>query len=456
MNPDPATTITLIDAYLARLFPLCRSLTGDGNRQTLRILSEQVALNIHEIPCGETVFDWTVPEEWNITEAWIKNPAGDKVVDFADSNLHVLNYSTPIRGTFSFAELRPHLHTLPARPKAIPYRTSYYKRDWGFCLSQAAFDRLDQTARYEVLIDSSLNPRGSLTLADQIHRGSSAQEILLSTYCCHPSLANDNLSGLLLSVLLFRHIAQRPTRYTYRLVVVPETIGVIAYLARFQAEIRNVIGGAVITTVGGPGNFGLKSSFDPASVVERAARLTLEQAGPGWIDYPFVPDGSDERQYSSPGFRIPTITICKDKYYEYPEYHTSDDNLVFMKAENLFATLQLYVRWFECLEMNAVYRRTNPHGEYQLGKRGLFPNLGGSINQQAGRLPNETVKTKRYSLDDLDEVTGGDLDAIGWIMFGCDGETDLVTLAKRSKLGLPLLHKVARRLQRHDLLTLVN
>jgi aminopeptidase-like protein len=445
--------IKLISTYMLRLFPICRSLTGKGNRQSLQILSELAELRIQEIPCGEVVFDWRVPEEWNIVDAWIKDRAGRKLVDFQQCNLHVVSYSPPIRGIFPFEELRRHLYTLPAHPRAVPYRTSYYQRDWGFCMTHEEFEKLDRAGEYEVCIDSSLDSQGSLTVADCVHRGASNREILISTYCCHPSLANDNLSGLVLAVLLFRYIAQRETRHTYRLVVVPETIGAIAYLARFQREFRNVVGGTVITTVGGPGRLGMKSSFDRNSPIERAARKAIGEFEPNWIEYPFVPDGSDERQYSSPGFRIPTVTICKDKYYEYPEYHTSNDNLSFVRPENVFKTLQVYLRWFEYLEMNAVFRRNESHCEFQLGRRGLFPNIGGSINQQASLLADETRMTKEYSLDGVDRVSGQDLEAISWIMFGCDGNTDLLSIAERSGLDLPILYKVARKLERHDLLT---
>ena len=448
-------TIGQIRSFLDRLFPICRSLTGNGNRTSLRMLAELTDLRIQEIPSGTKVFDWTVPDEWNITDAWIKNPAGAKVVDFRKCNLHVVSYSTPTRGVLPFAELRKHIHTLPAHPTVVPYRTSYYQREWGFCMAQAELDKLDPSVDYEVCIESSHDPRGGLTLADAIHRGASDREILLSTYCCHPSLANDNLSGLILAVLLFRHISQRKTRFTYRLAIVPETIGAIAYLAKFREEMRKVDGGAVITTVGGPGRLGMKSSFDRTSAVERAARLALAEFEPQWIDHPFVPKGSDERQYSSPGFRIPTVTICKDKYYEYKEYHTSSDNLSFVRPENIFKTLQVYVRWFEYMEMNVRFRRNEPHCEFQLGRRGLFPNIGGSINQQASLETGETRATKTYSIGGEDRVTGQDLDAISWIMFGCDGQTDLLSIAARSGISLNVLHTVARRLERHDLISQV-
>lgn len=425
------------DRLFRDLFPLCRSLTGDGNRETLRRLGEVVPLRLTEVPSGTRVFDWTVPDEWKIRDAWVKDSSGRKIIDFARTNLSVVNYSEPVRGTFGFEELSKRIHTLPALPDAIPYRTSYYKRDWGFCMAHREFAELDRGAKYEVCIDSTLDPKGSLTYADAVHRGQTDAEVLLSTYCCHPSLANDNLSGPILSVLLFDYISKLETFYSYRLVIAPETLGVITYLARNREEMRKVLGGAVITTCAGKGPLGLKASFLGNHAVDRTARQALKASGPGWVEHPFVPDGSDERQYATPGFRIPTVTISKDKYYEYREYHTSLDNLEFVSGAQLAQTLQVYVDWFHRLEMVRTYARKENCCEYQLGRRGLYPNLGGAINQ-----PGASAET----------VTDRDVEAMSWLMHGCDGETDLLALSERSGVELPVLFRSARRMHKEGLL----
>lgn len=424
--------LSLADKLLKKLFPICRSITGKGNRTTLSELSEYVPLKIHEVKSGTSVFDWTVPDEWNIQDAWIKDSQGNKIVDFQKSNLSVVNYSTPLHEKLSFSELDKHLHTLPNNPDAIPYRTSYYKKTWGFCLTYNQYLKLDRNATYEVFIDSHHDAKGSLTFADALHKGKSKQEILLSTYCCHPSLANDNLSGMILSVLLFRYLSTLETEYSYRLVIAPETIGVITYLFSHQTEVSNIAAGAVITTVAGKGALGLKPSFQGNHWVDRISRSVLNETTAKWVEYPFVPDGSDERQYASPGFRIPTVSITKDKYYEYPEYHTSLDNLQLVTAEQLLTTLKVYVKWFEAIEANRTYSRKMPFGEYQLGKRGLYPQLGGSINQ--GSNINEQVS------------------ALEWTMFGCDGKTDLLSLSEKSKLPIKVLFNAAQSLYKAGLL----
>lgn len=444
-------TLDLIDKLLVDLFPLCRSLTGDGTRRTLEILSSVMPLRLHEVPCGKQVFDWCVPEEWNIRDAWIKDERGEKLVDFKKNNIHLVSYSIPFRGTLSYEELQGHIHTLPEHPDWIPYRTSYYERDWGFCTAHNEFQKWDRGAKYEVFIDSSLDPKGKLVYGDLVHEGARREEILISTYCCHPSLANDNLSGLVLTSLLFKYISSKRTRFSYRFVVVPETVGAVSYLHENQAQMKKVLGGAVVSCVGGPGRFGLKHSFDQDSVVDRVAVQVLGEAGGSWREYPFIPDGSDERQYASPGFRIPTITITKDKYYEYPEYHTSADNLSFVKASQLFETLELYVRWFEYLELNRIYERKMPFCEYQLGRRGLYPNLGGNVNQPASLRSDESHYSKRYELN-VNHVTGRDLEAISWLMFACDGKTDLLDISRRSTIDFLTMARTAKRLESHGLL----
>lgn len=433
----------LAQDLLLDLFPICRSLTGEGNRKTISRLRDVIPLNVSEISSGTKVYDWTIPEEWNIRDAFVKNSSGERVIDFNKNNLHVVNYSEPIRLKISYAELKSKIHTLPQMPKAIPYRTSYFKRSWGFCMSHEEFLKLDVNDTYEVVIDSSL-ANGSMTLSDAVHRGVSSKEILISTYCCHPSMANDNLSGVIVATLLFKYLSEQKTNYTYRLAIVPETLGVIAYLNQNEEAFENVIGGTVISTAAGRGTLGLKQSFLGNSLMDIAARAALNKSGEKWIDYRFVPDGSDERQYSSPGFRIPTVSITKDKYYEYPEYHTSLDNLDFVTPENIIKTLKVYMDWFYNLEMNLTFTRSETHCEFQLGKRGLYPNLGGAINQGASASVEFAT--------DLDVVTAKDLEAFSWLMFGCDGRTDLIEISNKSKMALESLYFAALKMERAGLL----
>lgn len=428
----------LADTLLRELFPICRSLTGNGNRQTLDRLAQEIPINIEEVPSGGTYFDWEVPPEWNIRDAWIKDSSGRKVVDFKDSNLHVVNYSTPVQAKLSFEELKDRIHTLPEMPDAWPYRHSYYKRDWGFCMAHAEFEKLNQKCDYEVFIDSDLDPDGSMTIADCRHQGTSGLEYIVSTYCCHPSLANDNLSGLVLSVLLFKRLLKTQTFHSYRLIIAPETIGIISYLHLYQNDLNNVAGGYVVTTVGGPGEFGYKPSFAGNNAVDLAAAFALKSFD--YKRYQFRPDGSDERQYSSPSFRIPTGTITKDKYYEYREYHTSADNLDFVSADNLVATLDVYWAAIQNLERNRIYERIDGHCEIQLGKHGLYPTTGGAIYQPA--VQTSGVDESSHDNASVDE----EIDAMSWLMFACDGKTPLLDIAERSSSGVKVLFDCAMRM----------
>lgn len=425
-------------ALLTRLFPICRSITGEGVRQSLAILAETAPWQVKDYASGTKVFDWTVPPEWNIQDAWIADESGRRLVDFQVSNLHVVSYSAPVHARMSFAELEPHLHSLPNLPEAIPYRTSYYKETWGFCLSQRQRDALNRNATYEVVIQSELKP-GSLTLADAVLPGSSGREFLVSTYCCHPSMANDNLSGPVVTTLLLQALAARPKlRHSWRFVVLPETIGAITYLARHQDALQKSSGGFVVTTCGGPGPLGVKQSFLGNHLVDRAVALAFRDAKVEPLVYPFVPDGSDERQYSSPGFRIPVTTISKDKYYEYLYYHTSLDNLDFVKGEALEQSFRLYLSAIDIIEENRTLRSLNPHCEVQLGRRGLYPQSGGALNQLANTAGSTAIENE--------------VDVISWVMFLADGQHDLIAMAERS--GCPFRHiaAVAAKLETHGLL----
>ena len=432
----PVAVCDELDSYLQRLFPLCRSITGNPNRETLRILQELVPLTIHEVPSGTAVYDWTIPDEWNISDAWIADSTGRHIVDFKASNLHLVSYSVPVRGEYTWQELRPHLHLHPDLPNAIPYRTSYYKRDWGFCLTHDQYRELEQSGgSFEVAIDSRLAP-GSLTYGELILPGKSSQEVLLSCYICHPSMANDSLSGVLLTAFLARELlAREERRYTYRIVFVPETIGAIAYCALNEAAMKAIDLGLVITTAGGPGRFGYKQSFDASHAINAMIEEVFHEAGTDFLTYPFDVHGSDERQYSSQGFRINTATLCRDRYYEYPEYHSSLDNLEFVTAKQISETLDLYRRLIAKIESRRIYRSLNPCCEVMLSKHGLYPATGGA---------------QRPDLEGRSE-----LDLILWLLFLCDGRLDLPAIARRLDTSEQVLAPIVDRLVERGVLELV-
>ena len=416
----------LADRLLRRLFPICRSITGPGLRQSLGILAEELPLAVGEVPSGEQVFDWIVPDEWSIRDAYIAAPDGRRVIDFNESNLHVVSYSEPVAAEMSFEELRPHLHTLPDLPDAIPYRTSYYKRAWGFCLSQRQLDAMDRNLTYTVRIDSTLSP-GRLNYGETYLPGTSGREYLISTYLCHPSLANDNLSGPIATVLLYKRLAALPNRrHAYRFVFVPETIGAIAYMSRNAGALRSSDGGFVVTTCGGPGPLGYKETFLGDHVIDRAIRVAFRDKNVEPVHYPFKPDGSDERQYSAPGFRIPVATVTKDKYHEYPYYHTSLDDLSFVTGSQIAASVDIYWDVLSMLERDERFAAGHGGGEVQLGRRGLYPSMGGAINQfAAGAAQTDDVSTQ--------------VDRMTWVLFLADGEHTLLDVAERSGHGFEVL-----------------
>ena len=422
-----------IDEWLRRLFPIARSITGPGNRETLCDLQEIVPLTIHEVASGTPVYDWIVPDEWTIRDAWIATPDGRRVVDFRRSNLHVVSYSEPISGSLDWATLRPHLHTHTMLPEAIPYRTSYYRRTWGFCLTQAQYQDLEAMGGpFDVQIDADLKP-GSLSYGELLIAGQSDQEILLSCYICHPSMANDNLSGVILTALLARELLQRAQRrYSYRIAFVPETIGAVTYCARNEAALKRIDLGLVVTTVGGPGRFGYKQSVDQGHAINRLIEEVFREAGHDFITYPFDIHGSDERQYSSQGFRINTATICRDRYYEYPEYHSSLDDLSFVTGERIAETLQVYLRLIEKLESRVIYRNRMPYCEAMLSRHGLYSAAGGALRPELGGR--------------------SELDLILWLLFLCDGRLAIADIANRLAVPDAQLSTIADRLVPHGLL----
>ncbi len=436
------TTNTEIQSYLERLFPINRSLTGNGNRASLAILSEIVPLNIKEYPTGQVVYDWEIPKEWNIKDGWIKNDKGEKIVDFKKNNIHVVGYSIPINEKIEGKKLKEHLHYFIEQPEVIPYRTSYYNENWGFCLSYNSYKQLfweEQT--YEVFIDAELK-EGSLTLADYILKGETDKEYLFSTYFCHPSLANDNLSGTLMNAFLARELSKRKLKNTYRFVFAPETIGTITYCATHEEEMKRIEAGYILTCLAGQGNYGYKNSFVGDHLIDRVAHQTFREKQIDYISYPFVPQGSDERQYSSPGFRIPIGSVHKDKYHEYDFYHTSGDNLGFISIEAFISTLDIYLSIIDKLENNESFISLNPNCEPRLGKRGLYPAIG--------RRTMYSYEGKENKFPEYKD----ELDIIMWLLFYADGKHSLLDIAIKHNFHFDQLKEVLEKLKHAGLINL--
>lgn len=415
-----------LHAAARELFPLCRSITGEGLRQSLVLLQRSVPLTLREIPSGTPVLDWVVPHEWNIREAWIKNAGGEKVVDFARNNLHVMSYSTPIRQRMSWDELRPHLHSLPDAPDRVPYRTSYYQETWGFCLSHRQWMQLEGD-EVEVCIDSTLQP-GHLTYGEYYLPGTTDEEFLFSCHSCHPSLANDNLSGMVLAARLAALLKGRSLHYSYRFLWVPGTIGAITWLAQNEAHVARVKHGLVLSCLGDAGNFNYKLSRRGNAVIDRAVKLALRDAGVGFAVRDFVPYGYDERQYCSPGFNLPMGALTRTPNGEYPEYHTSDDNLDLITPHSLGESLAALLRVVEILESNRWFQNLFPKGEPQLGRRGLYGSMGGQKH--------------------IPQLQS----AMLWVLNYSDGQHDLLWIAERSGLSFATIHAAATRLLEHGLL----
>jgi aminopeptidase-like protein len=416
-----------IFALAARIFPICRSITGDGVRETLREIESHIALETRELPTGTDVFDWTVPREWNIRNAYIKDAKGAKVVDFAQSNLHVMSYSIPVRKWLSLAELKKHVHTLPEQPNLIPYRTSYYAEDWAFCMAHRQFEALrDET--YEVFIDSSLQD-GYLTYGEYLHQGETDDEFLLSAHVCHPSLANDNCSG----VALLTHLAQRmvglKTRHSYRFLFAPGTIGAIAWLAHNEERSGRIKHGLVVSMVGDRGGPTYKKSRRGNSTVDCAIAHVLRHSGLTPTIEDFSPYGYDERQYCSPGFNLPVGLFQRSKYGTVPQYHTSADNLSFIKPKHLLESYTVIAKTIEIVENDAIYCNTMPKCEPQLGRRGLYGRIGGKTD----------IATENM--------------AMLWVLNLSDGDHSLLNIAERSGLPFVSLLRVAEVLQEQGLLT---
>jgi aminopeptidase-like protein len=413
-----------IYALAAEIYPICRSITGQGVRDTLAVLQKHAPLKQHEVLTGTPVLDWTVPKEWVIRDAYITNATGERVVDFQKHNLHVLNYSTPIRTRLPLSELKKNIFTLPEQPDLIPYRTSYYNERWGFCMSQNALDALPD-GEYEAVVDSELK-EGSLTYGEFVHAGETADEVLLSVHTCHPSLANDNCSGMALLALLAKHMAGVKTRYTYRFLFAPGTIGAITWLARNAEAAKRIRHGVVLSCVGDSGAFTYKRTRRGDARIDRVMTRVLEGRGANVID--FFPYGYDERQYNSPGFDLDVGLFQRSQFATFPEYHTSGDNLDFINPAALAESYRVLTAAIERLETERHYLNLAPQGEPQLGRRGLYAAIGGDRDSYAKSM------------------------AMLWVLNLSDGDHSLEDIAERAKTPLPIIEETAALLESSGLL----
>jgi aminopeptidase-like protein len=428
------------EAYdLARsLFPLPRSLTGDGVRETLRIVRQVVPLEVTEVPSGTPIFDWTVPREWNVADAWIADASGRRIVDFRENNLHLLGYSRPVRETMTGAELDEHLHSLPEHPDWIPYRTAYWADTWGFCLSERQRADIRPDERYEVVIDATLED-GHLTYAEAVLPGESDEEVLLSTYICHPSVANDNVSGIaLLAVLgawlgVLGLLSERPLRRTHRFLFSPGTVGPLAWLSRNLERLERlelIHAGAVVACVGDAGPIRYKRSRRGDAPIDRAAAHVLRHTRPDALVEDFVPWGGDERQFCSPGFDLPIGAFTRTPHGLYPEYHSSADDLDLIGPESLGDSLAALVEILDVLERDRTYRSRSPYGEPQLGRRGLYREISVGV-------PREDEAFQR---------------ALMWVLSQADGTRSLLDTAERAELPFRLVADAADALLEAELL----
>jgi aminopeptidase-like protein len=411
---------------MERMFPLCRSLTGDGVRATLDLIAEEVPITRTEVPSGSRVFDWIVPQEWNLREAYIAAADGTRIVDATDSNLHVVSYSEPVRAKLELEQLRPRLHSLPEQPGVIPYRTSYYERTWGFCLAHEQLVAL-APGEYEVVIDSTLEP-GHLTYGEALVEGEGDSEVLISTYVCHPSLANDNLAGIAVSAMLAKELLGRKLRHSYRFLFAPGTIGPLAWLDRNSQRLDRIAHGLALSCLGDAGNLTYKRSRREDATIDRAMEIVLRDSGAPHRILPWEPWGGDERQFCSPGFDLPMGTLMRTPHGEFDGYHTSADSLDRIRPESLTDALEKCLALVEVLEGDRRCTNLSPYGEPQLGRRHLYRSAGGAV---------ETPDDER---------------ALLWVLNQADGDHSLVEIAHSSGLGFPVIERAAERLERAGLL----
>lgn len=423
---DRQETGRQIHDFIGEMYPLCRSITGEGFRETLSLVRQHIPLDIHQVPTGTPVFDWIVPKEWNIRDAYVKNQAGQRVIDFQKSNLHVVSYSTPIEARMSLTELKEHLFTLPEQPDRIPYRTSYYRETWGFCLRHNDLLNMPD-GLYEVCIDSSLEP-GRLNYGEYFLPGEEENEVLISCHACHPSLCNDNLSGVAMVAFLAKDLSTRPRRYSYRFLFIPGTIGSIAWLCLNEDKAQRIKHGLVAACVGDPGKTTYKRSRGGDAEIDRAVAHILKHSGQDYEITDFSPYGYDERQYGSPGFNLPVGCLMRTPHGRYPEYHTSADDLAFVRPASLVDSLMKYLAVFRVLENNRAYINLNPKCEPQLGKRGLYRLMGG------------------------DREAAFDQMSLLWVLNLSDGRHTLLDIAERSGYTFAVIHRAAVALQESGLL----
>lgn len=413
-------------SLIERLYPLCRSITGPGTEATLAALQETIPLTIERVPTGTQVFDWIIPRVWKIRDAYLKDPSGRRVIDFHESNLHVMGYSRPVHAQLSLDELKQHLFTLPEHPDWIPFRTSYYTDNWGLCAAHGVVSALPE-GTYEVCVDAILED-GHLVYGEYHHPGANKEEVLFSTHICHPSLCNDNLSGIALTLMLAKLISKVKTRYSYRFLFIPGTIGSIAWLSRMGERAGVVKHGLVVTCVGDTGPFRYKRSRRGNAEIDRVVEHVLAHSGKDHHVCDFSPYGYDERQYCSPGLNLAVGSLTRSSHGEYPEYHTSADDLNLVSAQNLQESLEIYLRVIAALETNCVYLNSSPFCEPQLGRRGLYDDIGGRPDPDAFRM------------------------ALLWVLNLSDGEHSLLDIAEKSKLGIDLISDAADSLKHADLL----
>ncbi len=415
-----------LHGFAAEIFPICRSITGPGVRETLNHVERIVPLQRTEVLTGVKVLDWTVPKEWTIRDAWIKNAAGERVVDFRKHSLHVLNYSAPVRARLGLEELKKHIFTLPDQPDLIPYRTSYYQERWGFCMTHNALMALPE-GDYEVCVDADLAP-GSLTYAEHVHAGEGEEEVLLQAHICHPSLANDNCSGIAVLAHLAAAMQGLRTRYTYRFLFAPGTIGAITWLAQNRLTASRIKHGVVMSCVGDAGGPTYKRTWRGEALIDRAMVHVLKHAAPSANVIDFFPYGYDERQYNSPGFRLDVGLFQRSQFATFPEYHTSADNLAFITPDHLEASMRMVAQAIEVLECDARYASTAPEGEPQLGRRGLYNAIGGDKDGYSKNM------------------------AMLWVMNMADGRHSLLEIAERARLPFATVASMAETLKESGLL----
>ena len=402
------------------MYPVCRSITGDGVRQTLDLVQRALPLERSEVPTGTVVFDWEVPKEWNIRDAYVADTEGRRLVDFHAHNLHVVSYSVPVRRSMTLEELKPHLYSLPERPDWIPYRTTYYREHWGFCLKHRDLERFG-AGPFEVVIDSTLAP-GTLTYAECTIPGRTAGEAIIYTHTCHPSLANDNLSGIAAAVAVARELRDEHPRLTWRFVLGPGTIGSLTWLSRNEHRLKRIKAGLTVGLLGDGGPLTYKRSRRGDRVTDRAAQQVLPRISPSARLVDFEPYGYDERQFCSPGFDLPVGRLTRSPNGKYPEYHTSADNLELLKPECLAESIRALAAMIAVLDANRALRNLSPKGEPRLGKRGLYGSMGGGA-------PGEFEH------------------ALLWVLSFSDGEHDLLAIAERSGLDFGLIARAAAALE---------